>query len=95
VNVVDIEAVKAPRAPCTRAPLPWAAGEDRDGQADRRPAAERPAAKETVYDHLARAYHATPPDPDPARLRDTKFTNGLNIVLDGLARRLPGAGSRP
>ncbi len=28
----------------------------------------------------------------PARLRDAKFANGLNIVLDGLATRLPREG---
>ena len=55
-----------------------------------------PAARQAAagYDHLAEAYYATPPDPDPARLRDTKFANGLDIVLDGLATRLPRP-SRP
>lgn len=55
-----------------------------------------PAARQAAagYDHLAEAYYVTPPDPDPARLRDTKFANGLDIVLDGLATRLPRP-SRP
>jgi AcrR family transcriptional regulator len=50
-----------------------------------------PAAQEAAagYDHLAEAYAAGPaPDPDPAGLRDAKFANGLEIVLDGLALRL-------
>jgi hypothetical protein len=49
-----------------------------------------PAARQAAagYDHLAGAY-TTPPDADPARLRDTKFAHGLDIVLDGLATRLP------
>jgi AcrR family transcriptional regulator len=49
-----------------------------------------PAAQEAAagYDHLAEAYAA--PLPHPAELRDTKFANGLEIVLDGLALRLPG-----
>jgi AcrR family transcriptional regulator len=54
-------------------------------------AALMPAAQEAAagYDHLAEAYAAEPvPDPDPAGLRDTKFANGLEIVLDGLALRL-------
>ena len=50
------------------------------------PAAQQAAA---AYEHLAEAYQAAPPDPDPARLRDIKFANGLDIVLDGLATRLP------
>ncbi len=54
-------------------------------------AALMPAAQEAAagYDHLAGSYAA--PSPDPAGLRDTKFANGLEIVLDGLALRLPGA----
>jgi AcrR family transcriptional regulator len=53
-------------------------------------AALMPAAQEAAagYDHLAESYVAPPPD--PAELRDTKFANGLEIVLDGLALRLPG-----
>jgi AcrR family transcriptional regulator len=49
-----------------------------------------PAARQAAagYDHLAGAY-TTPPDADPAQIRDTKFANGLDIVLDGLATRLP------
>jgi AcrR family transcriptional regulator len=52
-------------------------------------AALMPAAQEAAagYDHLAEAYTAEPV-PDPAELRDTKFGNGLEIVLDGLALRL-------
>jgi AcrR family transcriptional regulator len=49
------------------------------------PAAQQAAAG---YDHLASAY-AAPPPPDPARLRDAKFAYGLEVVLDGLAMRLP------
>ena len=48
------------------------------------PAAQAAAAG---YDHLAESYVVPP---DPAELRDTKFANGLEIVLDGLALRLPG-----
>ena len=55
------------------------------------PAARQAAAE---YDHLAGAY-TTPPDADPAQLRDTKFANGLDIVLDGLATRLPRTGGQP
>ena len=49
-----------------------------------------PAARQAAagYDHLAEAYTA-PPEADPARVRDVKFANGLDIVLDGLATRLP------
>lgn len=49
-----------------------------------------PAARQAAagYDHLAGAYR-TPPDADPAQVRDTKFANGLDIVLDGLATRVP------
>lgn len=54
-----------------------------------------PAARQAAagYDHLAGAYQ-TPPDADPAQVRDTKFANGLDIVLDGLATRAPRAGDR-
>jgi len=48
------------------------------------PAAQQAAAG---YDHLSESYAA--PLPDPAEVRDTKFANGLEIVLDGLALRLP------
>ncbi len=52
-------------------------------------AALMPAAQEAAagYDHLAESY-AAPPAPDPAELRDAKFANGLEVVLDGLALRL-------
>ena len=54
-----------------------------------------PAARQAAagYDHLSEAYHAAPQD--PAQLRDTKFANGLDIVLDGLATRLPRTGGQP
>jgi Tetracyclin repressor-like, C-terminal domain len=53
-----------------------------------------PAARQAAgYDHLAWA-HQTPPGADPAQVRDTKFANGLDIVLDGLATRVPRAGDR-
>lgn len=48
------------------------------------PAAQQAAAD---YDHLAEAY-AAEPVPDPAGLRDAKFANGLEVILDGLALRL-------
>jgi AcrR family transcriptional regulator len=48
------------------------------------PAAQQAAAD---YDHLAEAYAAQPAF-DPAVLRDTKFANGLEVILDGLALRL-------
>ena len=53
-----------------------------------------PAAKQAAagYDHLTHAYEASPQVADPARLRDIKFANGLDIVLDGLATRLPREG---
>jgi AcrR family transcriptional regulator len=49
-----------------------------------------PAARQAAagYEHLSEAYTA-PPEADPARVRDVKFRNGLDIVLDGLATRLP------
>ena len=50
------------------------------------PAAQQAAA---AYDYLNEAYAATPTMPDPAEERDTKFANGLEIILDGLALRLP------
>jgi hypothetical protein len=48
-----------------------------------------PAAQQAAegYDHLTESYAAAPAL-DPAELRDTKFANGLEIVLDGLALRL-------
>ncbi|MFI7497726.1 TetR/AcrR family transcriptional regulator C-terminal domain-containing protein [Streptomyces sp. NPDC049687] len=48
------------------------------------PAARRAAAP---YDHLAGEYAVE--TSDPAVLRETKFTYGLDVVLDGLALRLP------
>ena len=50
-----------------------------------------PAARQAAagYEHLAGAYTMRPPDADPAQVRDAKFANGLDIVLDGLATRLP------
>jgi AcrR family transcriptional regulator len=52
-------------------------------------AALMPAAQQAAagYDHLAEAY-AAEPVLDPAVLRDTKFGNGLEVILDGLALRL-------
>lgn len=52
-------------------------------------AALMPAAQQAAagYDNLAEAY-AAPPALDPAGLRDAKFANGLEVVLDGLALRL-------
>jgi AcrR family transcriptional regulator len=49
-----------------------------------------PAAQEAAagYDHLAESY-AAPVTPDPAGLRDAKFGYGLDVILDGLALRLP------
>ena len=49
------------------------------------PAAQQAAAGD---DHLAGAY-AAPQAPDPAEVRDSKFAYGLDVVLDGLAVRLP------
>ena len=49
------------------------------------PAAQQAAAD---HDHLSDAY-ATAAPVDPATLRDTKFTYGLEVVLDGLQLRLP------
>jgi AcrR family transcriptional regulator len=51
-----------------------------------------PAAQQAAADHqhLADAYTATTEATlDPAKLRETKFAYGLDIVLDGLATRLP------
>jgi hypothetical protein len=50
------------------------------------PAAQQAAAG---YDYLNEAYAAGPALPDPAEERDTKFANGLEVILDGLALRLP------
>jgi AcrR family transcriptional regulator len=52
-------------------------------------AALMPAAQQAAagYDNLAEAY-AAEPVPDPAGLRDAKFANGLEVILDGLALRL-------
>jgi len=49
-----------------------------------------PAARQAAagYDNLSRAY-TDPPDTDPAQAREAKFAGGLEIVLDGLATRLP------
>ncbi|MET8270317.1 TetR/AcrR family transcriptional regulator [Streptomyces sp. NPDC005134] len=49
------------------------------------PAAQRAAAD---HDHLADAY-AAPVALDPVEIRETKFAYGLEVVLDGLAMRLP------
>ena len=48
-----------------------------------------PAARQAAagYDHLAESYAALPAD--PAKLRDEKFGYGLDVILDGLALRLP------
>jgi AcrR family transcriptional regulator len=56
------------------------------------PAAQRAAAS---HEHLAESY-AEPAltDRDPAEVRETKFANGLDIVLDGLTLRLPKAPTR-
>ncbi len=51
-----------------------------------------PTAREVSagYDHLAAADAGTADQAvDPARIRDDKFTYGLEVVLDGLALRLP------
>ncbi|MER7753563.1 TetR/AcrR family transcriptional regulator [Kitasatospora sp. NPDC097643] len=50
-----------------------------------------PAAQEATagFEHLADAYAVAAADPDPAAARDTKFAYGLEVVLDGLALRLP------
>ena len=37
-----------------------------------------------------RGLRRRPTMPDPAEVRDTKFANGLEVILDGLALRLPG-----
>ncbi|CAM5408733.1 TetR/AcrR family transcriptional regulator [Streptomyces aurantiogriseus] len=51
------------------------------------PAAAQAAAS---YEHLADEYATTAAETaDPAALRDAKFTYGLEVVLDGLALRLP------
>lgn len=51
------------------------------------PAAQRAAAD---HDHLADAY-AGPMALDPVEIRDTKFAYGLDVVIDGLAMRLPAS----
>ncbi|MFI8082770.1 TetR/AcrR family transcriptional regulator C-terminal domain-containing protein [Kitasatospora sp. NPDC086009] len=50
-----------------------------------------PAAQEAAADteHLSAAYAAAI-GVDPVALRNEKFTYGLNVILDGLALRLPG-----
>ncbi|MFF3008454.1 TetR/AcrR family transcriptional regulator [Kitasatospora sp. NPDC057940] len=50
-----------------------------------------PAAQEATagFAHLADAYSTVSADPDPAATRDAKFAYGLDVVLDGLALRLP------
>ncbi|MBT2447853.1 TetR/AcrR family transcriptional regulator C-terminal domain-containing protein [Streptomyces sp. ISL-43] len=51
------------------------------------PAAQQAAAG---HDHLTDAYAATASEAvDPVEIRDTKFAYGLDVVLDGLALRLP------
>ncbi|MGP4091495.1 hypothetical protein [Streptomyces sp. KR55] len=53
------------------------------------PAAQQAAAG---HDHLAAAQNdAVAATTDPVALRDAKFSYGLEVVLDGLALRLPGA----
>ncbi|WP_329339495.1 hypothetical protein [Streptomyces sp. NBC_00663] len=50
------------------------------------PAAQQAAAG---HEHLAESYTDAPAVTDPAALRDEKFHYGLEVVLDGLALRLP------
>ncbi|MFF7992731.1 TetR/AcrR family transcriptional regulator [Kitasatospora xanthocidica] len=50
------------------------------------PAAQQASAD---YAHLADAYAAAAAVPDPVEVRDGKFSYGLEVVLDGLALRLP------
>jgi AcrR family transcriptional regulator len=51
------------------------------------PAAERAAAS---HEHLAGSYAATAAAAlDPVEVRETKFAYGLEVILDGLAARLP------
>lgn len=51
------------------------------------PAAQQASAG---YDHLAAADAETAAQAgDPAKLRDDRFAYGLEVVLDGLALRLP------
>jgi AcrR family transcriptional regulator len=52
------------------------------------PAAQRAAAS---HEHLAGSYAATAAAAalDPVEVRDTKFAYGLDVILDGLAARLP------
>ncbi|MGW6703999.1 TetR/AcrR family transcriptional regulator [Streptomyces sp. NPDC054956] len=53
-----------------------------------------PAAAEAAagHDHLSDSYAASAATAalDPVAIRDTKFAYGLDVVLDGLALRLPG-----
>ncbi|MFB7613059.1 TetR/AcrR family transcriptional regulator [Kitasatospora sp. NPDC056181] len=51
-----------------------------------------PAAQEAVAgsEHLASSYDAVV-GADPVALRNSKFTYGLDVILDGLALRLPSA----
>jgi AcrR family transcriptional regulator len=51
------------------------------------PAAQQAAAG---HEHLADAYTEAAPA-DPAQIRDDKFAYGLDVILDGLAMRLPRA----
>ncbi|WP_424217148.1 TetR/AcrR family transcriptional regulator (plasmid) [Streptomyces sp. BI20] len=44
---------------------------------------------EFIKDLAAAEGHEDPGIPDPVALRETKFTEGLAVVLDGLATRLP------
>jgi len=99
VKVADIETVKAWRAAWIRPPSPWAAARApawlttvaRSGQTEAEFIARlMPAARQAAadYDHLAGSY-AAPAVPDPAQVRDAKFAYGLEVVLDGLALRLP------
>ncbi|MFI8453940.1 TetR/AcrR family transcriptional regulator C-terminal domain-containing protein [Kitasatospora sp. NPDC101447] len=50
-----------------------------------------PAALEATadYAHLSGAYTAAAAIPDPVEIRNSKFCYGLEVVLDGLALRLP------
>jgi AcrR family transcriptional regulator len=52
-------------------------------------AALMPAARQAAagYDHLTQSYAGLPAD--PVKVRDEKFGYGLDVVLDGLALRLP------
>ncbi|MGY1580786.1 hypothetical protein [Streptomyces sp. MN13] len=51
------------------------------------PAAQQAASE---HDHLSASYgKVMEAADDPVALRDTKFAYGLEVVLDGLALRLP------